>query len=140
MVYIFSSPNKMEKVAMPKYHVDADVASKIETLVKKEPFENLTFNDALIRLLALVPSEVPNADDILNNLLASLPNKSNVKSSPRPSEWVKEIPELKNKGKFSTWKSICDFLSIDVGADSARRKLQAWVASNRPHWPKVPEV
>ncbi|MGI2126712.1 hypothetical protein [Shewanella oncorhynchi] len=125
---------------MPKYHVDADVASKIEMLVKKEPFEDLTFNDALIRLLALVPPEVPNVDEILNNLLASLPSKSNVKSSPRPSDWVKKIPELNDKGKFSTWKSICDFLSIEVGADSARRKLQAWVASHRPHWPSVPEV
>jgi len=125
---------------MPKYHVDAEVASKIEMLVKKEPFENITFNEALIRLLVLVPSDVSNRDDFLNDLLDSLPNKSNVKSSPRPSEWVKEIPELSDKSKFSTWKSICDFLSIDVGADSARRKLQAWVASNRPHWPKVPEV
>lgn len=140
MIYSFFIPNEIERLFMPKYHVDAEVASKIEMLVKKEPFEDLTFNDALIRLLALVPSEVPNADDILNDLLASLPNKSNVKSSPRPLEWVKEIPELNGKGKFSTWKSICDFLSIDVGADSARRKLQSWVTSNRPHWPKVPEV
>lgn len=126
---------------MPSYHVDAEVASKIEALVKKEPFENLTFNDALIRLLALVPSDVPNADDILNDLLASLPSKRSVKkNSPRPSEWVKQIPELNGKARFSTWKSICDFLSIDVGSDSARRKLDAWVTSNRPEWPKVPEV
>lgn len=125
---------------MPKYHVDVGVASQIEALVKKEPFEELTFNDALIRLLALIPSEIPDVDEILNDLLASTPNKSSVKSSPRPSEWVKEISELNGKGKFATWKSICDFLSIDVGSDSARRKLQAWVASNRPDWPKVPEV
>ena len=125
---------------MPKYHVDSDVASKIEMLVKKEPFENITFNEALVRLLVLVPSDVSIGDDFLNDLLASLPNKSNVKSSPRPSEWVKEIPELNDKGKFSTWKSICDSLCIDVGTDSARRKLQAWVASNRTHWPKVPEA
>ncbi|ENM3757311.1 hypothetical protein [Vibrio cholerae] len=125
---------------MPKYYVDVNVASKIEALVKKEPFEELTFNDALIRLLALIPSEIPDVDEILNDILASIPNKSRVKASPRPSEWVKEVSELSGKGKFTTWKSICDFLSIDVGSDSARRKLQAWVTSNRPDWPKVPEV
>ncbi|BCV43894.1 MULTISPECIES: hypothetical protein [Shewanella] len=125
---------------MPSYHVDEKVASRIELLVKKQPFENITFNEALIRLLELIPSEGPNADKILESLLESLPDKSKVKSSPRPSEWIKEVPELNMRGRFSTWKSICDFLDIDVGTDSARRKLQAWVARNKPNWPKVPEV
>lgn len=125
---------------MPNYYVDAEIASRIEMLVKKEPFEELTFNEALLRLLALIPQEKAEADKILEGILGSIPDKPKVKSSPRPHEWVMDVPELKGKKRFATWKSICDYLSIDVGSDSARRKLQAWVMTNRPNWPSVPDA
>lgn len=61
-------------------------------------------------------------------------------ASPSPTEWLKRISELSSlSGRLRTWSAICRYLGIDVGGDSARRRLSDWVKSNRPDWPNVPE-
>lgn len=43
---------------------------------------------------------------------------------PNALDWLITIPELQNHTHLSTWKAICDHLNIDVGGDSARRRLE----------------
>jgi hypothetical protein len=60
--------------------------------------------------------------------------------TPHVSDWVALIPELKpHSRELTTWKAVCDFLKIEVGGQSARRKLQKWVRENRLLWPGVPD-
>ena len=60
-------------------------------------------------------------------------------ASPSVTQWSSKIPELE-RYKFSTWKQVCDHLKINVGSDSARRRLKKWVEENKPRWFQVPEV
>lgn len=60
--------------------------------------------------------------------------------SPKPSDWLSKIPELRAFTNLRSWKDICGHLGIEVGGDSARRKLNDWVKANRQKWPSVPEV
>lgn len=60
--------------------------------------------------------------------------------SPKPSDWLSKIPELRAFTNLRSWKDICGHLGIEVGSDSARRRLNDWVKDNRPKWPSVPEV
>jgi len=60
-------------------------------------------------------------------------------SSPPVSQWSSKIPELSSY-RFNNWKEICDHLHINVGKDSARRKLQKWVKKNKPKWFQVPKL
>jgi hypothetical protein len=60
--------------------------------------------------------------------------------SPDPRLWVSRVPELRNVPGLTTWRAICDHLRIEVGGDSARRRLQEWVETNHPQWPKVPDA
>jgi hypothetical protein len=60
--------------------------------------------------------------------------------SPDPRLWVSRVPELKALPGITTWRAICDHLRVEVGGDSARRRLQEWVETNRPQWPKVPNA
>lgn len=60
--------------------------------------------------------------------------------SPKPSDWLSKIPELRAFTNLRSWKDICGHLGIEVGSDSARRRLNDWVKANRPKWPSVPEV
>lgn len=127
---------------MPQFNVDEDLAALVERLAKPKPFENLSFNAALRRVLQqhIKPIKV---DEELEQLLAesmalmkNIPKKA---VSPSAELWVASVPELKNKSGLTTWKAICDLLRIDTGGDSARRKLQDWAKANRPAWPQIPE-
>ncbi len=128
---------------MPKFTVDEELAALVERLAKPKPFENLSFNDALKRLLQqhITPKKV---DEELEQLLAesmALAKKEPKKvQSPSPQKWAASVPDLKSKEGLSTWKAICSLLKIETGGDSARRKLKNWVKANRPTWPPVPEL
>lgn len=128
---------------MPQFTVDEDLAALVERLAKPKPFENLSFNAALRRVLQqhIKPKKV---DDELEQLLAesmALAKKAPKKApSPSPEQWAASVPELKSKRGLTTWKAICDLLKIDTGGDSARRRLKNWVKANRPAWPQVPEL
>jgi len=128
---------------MPQFTVDEDLAALVERLAKPKPFENLSFNAALRRVLQqhIKPKMV---DDELEQLLTEsmalakkVPKKA---SSPSPEQWATSVPELKRKKGLTTWRAICDLLKIDTGGDSARRRLKNWVKANRPAWPQVPEL
>ncbi len=64
----------------------------------------------------------------------------NATKSPSANEWASKIPELRSLLPVSNWKIICNYLKLDVGADSARRVLKKYTDKNRPDWPSVPEV
>jgi hypothetical protein len=126
---------------MLQFYVDDDLAALVEKLAKPKPFENLSFNDALRRVLlggAVLPTKI-GVDDELEQSLAS---RNIVKKavSPSASQWVASVPELKSKKGLTNWKAICVALKIDVAGDSARRKLKNWVKANRPSWPAVPDI
>lgn len=61
------------------------------------------------------------------------------RQSPSAEEWSRGIPELSNIAGRVNWRSICDYLGVDVGVDSARRVLKDWVRENRRNWPIIPE-
>ena len=128
---------------MQKYFVDDEVASLVEQLANPKPFENLSFNEALRRVLKQhfqqsVPSVVDDdLDQLLKESLAMYKGSANKTPSPDLNAWVENIPELSHK-KWEAWQEICSFLDIHVGRDSARRKLKGWVKKNRPNWPAVP--
>jgi len=127
---------------MPQFTVDEDLAALVEQLAQPKPFENLSFNSALRRVLQqhIKPKK---ADDKLEKLLAEsmalakrMPKKA---LSPSPGQWAASVPDLKGKKGLTTWQAICDLLKIET-ADSARRKLRNWVKANRPAWPPVPAL
>lgn len=128
---------------MPQFAVDEDLAALVERLAKPKPFENLSFNAALRRVLQqhIKPKK---ADDELEQLLAesmALAKKAPKKApSPSPQQWAASVPDLRGKKGLSTWQAICDLLKIETAGDSARRKLRNWVRANRPAWPSVPEL
>ncbi|WP_297484390.1 hypothetical protein [Ferrovum sp.] len=128
---------------MPQFTVDEDIAALVERLAKPKPFENLSFNAALRRVLQehIKPKKV---DVELERLLAEslAAAKKEPKKTPSPSAelWAASVPELKGKGGLGDWKAICVHLKIDPAGDSARRKLKNWVKAYRPNWPSVPEI
>lgn len=128
---------------MPQFSVDEDIAALVERLAKPKPFENLSFNAALRRVLQehIKPKK---ADDELEQLLAEslAAAKKEIKKtpSPNPQQWAASVPELKGRKGLNTWKAVCVLLKIDTAGDSARRKLKNWVKANRPNWPSVPEI
>lgn len=147
---------------MTQFHVDDDLVALVWEKAKPRPFENLSFSEALRRVLAMSSAQpeskvaVSNkskpisADELLaeldawdkdqlENFQAQMKDKIRLRAaSPSPEEWVAKVPELRSVAKLHTWKSICDHLKIKVGGDSARRKLDDWVKNNRPTWPSVP--
>lgn len=58
-----------------------------------------------------------------------------------PIAWLESVrlgndaSELKGLNNPQSWKSICDFLEIEVGQDSAHRRLEQWRQRSKPHWP-----
>lgn len=127
---------------MPQFTVDEDIAAQVERLAKVKPFENLSFNDALKRILQQL-SKLKKGDDELELFAEpmALPKKASKKAlSPSPEQWAASVPELKSKRGLTTWKVICDLLKIETGGDSARRRLKNWVKTNRTDWPQVPEL
>ena len=130
---------------MPQFNVDEDLAALVEKLAKPKPFENLTFNNALSRVLTDLCPIPKNTDfEDLDQMLARvIENKKNTpKKAPSPSaqQWVALVPELKNNRALTTWKAVCDHLKIDTGGDSARRRLKNWVSENKASWPEVPSI
>jgi hypothetical protein len=133
---------------MPQFTVDEDLARLVETLAKPKPFENLSFNNALRRVLEdlLKNQSKPRKEGFeeLDKLLAesmALKNAGPKKAlSPSAQIWATTVPELKNKKNLTTWKAICDFLKINTAGDSARRKLRNWVKENKSDWPEVPGI
>lgn len=130
---------------MPQFTVDEDLAALVERLAKPKPFENLSFNAALRRVLQeLNPKKGDNED--LDQLLAesmalAAQRKLQKKApSPSPQQWAASIPELKDNNGLNTWQEVCRHLKINTAGDSARRKLKNWVKANRPNWPSVPEI
>lgn len=131
---------------MQKFEVDDELAALVERLAKPRPFEHLTFNAALRRVLQGlgVPVEKSAGHDEADRLIAEASTFSarESKKAPTPSaaEWAASVPELKAPRGMTTWKAICDLLKIDTAGDSARRKLKNWVKSNKPNWPAVPDI
>lgn len=122
---------------MPQFVVDEDLAALVEQLAKPKPFENLSFNVALRRVLQQHVDELELLGAESMVLAKNAPKKA---PTPSPEQWVATVPELKNKKGLTTWKAICDLLKIDTGGDSARRRLRNWVKAKRPAWPPVPEL
>lgn len=134
---------------MPQFTIDEDLAALVERLAKPKPFENLSFNAALRRVLQdhIGSSKKIAGDPVFESLdkwLAEVESTANVSlkktPTPSPSAWVASVPELKSIKGLTSWKAICDKLKIDTVGDSARRKLKNWVKSNRPLWPVVPDI
>jgi hypothetical protein len=129
-----------------QFDVDDDLAALVERLAKKRPFENLSFSDALRRVLQSHLAELTaegkrdELEDLLAESMAAARKESKKAPSPSPTEWVSMVPELKARRGLNTWKAICDVLKIDTAGDSARRKLKNWVKANRPAWPAVPDI
>lgn len=126
---------------MPQYTVDEEVAALVERLAKPKPFENLSFNAALKRVLQQYINPVEEDDGLaaLEQLLAGARLQKKT-PTPNPAKWASSVPELKSKKGLTTWKAVCDFLEIDTAGDSARRRLKNWVKINRPSWPSVPDL
>lgn len=78
-------------------------------------------------------------EELLERATATAASSPKKAASPRASEWVSMVPELKQRQGLTSWKAICDYLEIDPEGDSARRTLKAWASINRPDWPAVPE-
>ena len=129
---------------MPQFNVDDDLAALVERLAKPRPFENLSFNAALRRVLQeyIKPKKQINTDldQLLAEALVAAKKEPKKAPSPSPQQWAASVPELKVKKNLNTWKAICDLLRIDTASDSARRKLKNWVKANRPNWPPIPEI
>lgn len=134
---------------MQQFSVDDELAALIERLAKPKPFENISFNDALWRVVRQYT--FPCAEGLptkeigpLDQLLADIREKHGLgpKKTPTPSvaDWVASIPELQRRKELTTWKAVCDLLNIDTAGDSARRKLKNWVKQNRPKWSPVPDI
>jgi hypothetical protein len=140
--------------------VDEDLVNLVWRLAKPDAFENLSFSDALRRALNATQSTATPAKGIEldpDALLAELaamgddefreqhpnfekPRRRVRAASPDPLQWLAQVPELAGKRQLRDWVSICRHLHIDVGGDSARRRLASWVATNRPQWPPVPDI
>ncbi|SNX60703.1 Protein of unknown function [Nitrosomonas ureae] len=60
-----------------------------------------------------------------------------------PKVWLENVRRTHDASSLEelinpqSWKSICDFLEIDVGQDSAHRRLEQWRKKNKPQWPSV---
>lgn len=130
---------------MPQFIVDEDLAALVEKLAKPKPFENLSFNNALRKvLMEYVPQPQspppPKLEDLIahaREVASRAPKKA---PTPNASAWAQEVPELRSHRELTNWVAICKHLKIDPAGDSARRKLANWVPVNRPNWPPVPPV
>lgn len=136
--------SKVQK--LPQFTVDEDLAALIEKLAKPKPFEKLTFNNALRRVLENLISPERNKDfDDLDKLLAqSMALIAAIKKEPKKAlspdarKWVESAPELKSKNGLTSWKAVCEFLKISTGGDSARYRLKNWVKEHKSAWPEAP--
>jgi hypothetical protein len=119
---------------MPQqFAVDNDLVELVWDLAEPRPFENLSFNTALRRVLIGKRARERGGDFEVVVSGKKTP-------SPSASAWVASVPELKNKKGLTTWQAICDYFKIDTAGDSARRRLKNWVKENQPGWPPVPSI
>ncbi len=129
---------------MPQFEVDDDLVEIVWQLARPKPFEQLTFNSALRRILldanTVVPVGEPPVPSTSRRPLATTGLWQKKAPSPDPTEWAASVPELRGHRDLSTWQAICDVLRIKVAGDSARRKLRNWVKINKPNWPEVPGI
>lgn len=142
---------------MKNFPVDDDLVALVWQRANPQPFENLKFNEALRRVLTETQQKVePNkkkssnlsADELLAELGAM--GEEELKKlkvtrrqrapSPSPKNWLSKVPELRTIPNLRRWQDICAHLGIEVGRDSARRKLKEWVQNKRPKWPEVPDA
>ena len=142
---------------MKNFPVDEDLVALVWQRANPRPFENLSFSEALRRVLTGLQQEAEHhrkkppslsADELLAELSAM--GKEEQKKlkvtrrqrapSPRVGEWVSSVPKLRSIPNLRSWKDICVHLEIEVAGDSARRKLKDWVNINHPEWPKVPDA
>ena len=119
---------------MPEYMVDEDLVALVWELAEPKPFENLTFNVALRRVLARANlkdgSTVPSPVKLVKKA-----------TSPSASEYLARVPELQQKVKPPVnWSQLCVAVGVDPKGDSARRKMRLYVAQYKPQWPPVPKV
>ncbi|MBA2659728.1 MAG: hypothetical protein H0U72_09360 [Nitrosospira sp.] len=122
---------------MPQFHVDDEVVAIIWKLANPKPFENLSFDTALRRVIGFAQ-----VVEHSNSSLEGLTTYGAFRRAPTPSakQWAANIQELKSVPNLNSWKSICDHLQIRTEGDSARRKLLKWVEENQPLWPRVPDA
>lgn len=133
---------------MPQFEVDNDLVEIVWQLARPKPFEQLTFNAALRRILldanavVATPASVgePPVPGTSHRPLATTGLWQKKAPSPDPTEWAASIPELRGHRDLNTWQAICNVLRIKVAGDSARRKLRNWVKMNKPNWPEVPGI
>ena len=149
---------------MKNFPVDEDLVALIWQMANPKPFENITFSEALRRVLdtMVAPSaaldtvsrRVWTAQELLDELIGMPMSEEELEdahrkvkekrakraSSPKPTSWLLTVPELKDVKGLHTWKDVCDHLGISVAGDSGRRKVLDWVKTNRPKWPPVPDV
>ncbi len=130
---------------MATYDVDDELALVVERIARKKPFENLTFQDALWRVIrehVQKDTTLENPDPLEGLLSEARATIAHATKKPTPSvdRWVESVPELKKHRHLTTWKAVCDHLGVKPGFDSARRKLMKWVSVNKPDWPPVPDV
>lgn len=137
---------------MKNFPVDDDLVALVWQRANPQPFENLSFSEALRRALTGTQLKagsnkkkpVPISDD---ELLAELNAMGNYKvtrrqraQSPRAVNWLSKVPELRSIPNLRSWQDICAHLGIEVARDSARRKLKKWVQNKHPKWPEVPDA
>jgi hypothetical protein len=142
---------------MRPFPIEDDVVALVRELGKPQEWES--FSDVLRRVLTELRGRDGNGgkprDRSVEELFAeldALPNaaehaekyvaeKRRIRAaSPDPQHWGSRVEELRSIRGLNTWQAICSHLRIEVGGDSARRKLQEWVKRNRPGWPPVPDV
>jgi hypothetical protein len=130
---------------MATYEVDDELALVVEKIARKRPFETLTFQEALWRVIREHVQKAGNSGstDPLEDLMTEVRTQishGTKKASPSVMRWVESVPDLRKHRHLTTWKAVCDHLKVNPGADSARRKLMKWVHINKPDWPPVPDV
>lgn len=91
--------------------------------------------DEIVAELSAMPAEL--ADKIINGYR----DRQRVRApTPDVQSWLSRVPELGSIAGLNTWRAVCDHLVVEVGQDSARRRLQDWVRRNKPQWPPVPDA
>ena len=142
---------------MKSFPVEDDLVALVWQRANPRPFENLSFSEALRRVLTGTrqlaephrkKTPILSADELLAELGAM--DEDELKKlkiirrhrapSPKPNNWLLKVPELRSVPNLRSWQDICAHLGIEVGGDSARRKLKEWAQSKRPKWPAVPDA
>jgi hypothetical protein len=148
-VWRFSNPQPFEQLtfsaALRRVLVGPRIPKTERDLLLSEGLLAELDEPAAVKPLTAAEAEQALAEELLAELDA-LPNvfhkirKRERKPSPKAKEWAADVPELAGVAGRANWRSLCAHLKVAVGTDSARRRLRAWVAANRPGWPEVPDV